>query len=68
MQKFRDKLIPLLFVALLAPSAPAAVSPDIAQKLYADVTPSLVVVQYVWQSELGRANCRRRGSSSAMKG
>jgi serine protease Do len=43
-------------VLLFAPAArvDAAVTPQELQKLYQRVTPSLVAVQFVWESELGR--------------
>ncbi len=50
----RSLILVGLVGGLVAPTSRGAVAPDIAQKLYADVTPSLVAVQYVWQSELGR--------------
>jgi len=37
-----------------APAAHARVEADEAQKLYDQVTPSLVAVKYTWESELGR--------------
>ena len=47
-----------LAVFLLAPSqvspARAAMTPQDLRKLYERVTPSLVAVQFVWESELGR--------------
>jgi S1-C subfamily serine protease len=46
----------VLLVLLPAPAAGAAngIGADAAQKLYERVTPSLVAVQYTWESELGR--------------
>ena len=44
----------LLALLFLSSAASAAVSPDVAQKLYQRVSPSLVVVQYVFQNPLGR--------------
>src|SRR5437016_3560925 len=44
----------LIFVLLGISNLNAAVGPAAAQKLCDDVTPSLVAVQYTWQSELGR--------------
>lgn len=44
-------LLPLL---LIAPLSSAAISPEASRKLYAQVTPSLVAVQYAWVTELGR--------------
>ena len=42
-------------IACAASVAPAIdITPEQAQKLYDQVTPSLVAVQYVWQNELGR--------------
>src|SRR5947209_15589916 len=38
----------------LSAAAAAAVTPKVAQDLYDHVSPSLVAVQYVWQTELGR--------------
>src|SRR3954466_10038375 len=43
-----------LACAAFAPRASADVGPDVAQKLYERVTPSLVAVKYTWESELGR--------------
>ena len=49
------RLLIMLAVGLLACwPAGAAVGPDSAQKLYEQVTPSLVAVKYTWESELGR--------------
>ncbi len=51
------KLIPsLLVLALLftMPIARAGVNPELARKLYERVSPSLVAVQFVWETELGR--------------
>jgi serine protease Do len=44
----------VVIVMCLAILAPGAVGPDTAQKLYDRVSPSLVAVQYTWESELGR--------------
>ena len=44
-------ILPLL---LIAAAAQANVAPETARKLYQEVTPSLVAVQYAWVSELGR--------------
>src|SRR5262245_7646858 len=51
MRRYSSLLLVFLAVAL---PARAAISPDAARKLYDRVTPSLVAVQYVWESELGR--------------
>lgn len=40
--------------AAVAPAARATVAPEVAQKLYDRVTPSLVVVKYTWDGEAGR--------------
>src|SRR3954469_9211312 len=53
------RVIAFLAVATLAcvvfvPRASADVGPDVAQKLYERVTPSLVAVKFTWESELGR--------------
>src|SRR5438067_393355 len=37
-----------------APAARGDVGPDVAEKLYERVTPSLVVVKYTWEREIGR--------------
>lgn len=53
----RRKSIPLLVVLALLltnPLARGGVDPELARKLYERVTPSLVAVQYVWETELGR--------------
>jgi serine protease Do len=60
--KFRPALPSLLlcFAFLTAPTlsprvaCAADVSPQALRKLYDRVTPSLVAVQYIWESELGR--------------
>jgi len=54
MRNIRASSILLFLASMVVPISRGAVAPDIAQKLYADVTPSLVAVQYVFQSELGR--------------
>ena len=41
-------------VLALAPVAQGAVGPDVTQKLYDRVTPSLVAVKFTWENELGR--------------
>src|SRR3954447_17018317 len=53
---FKASLAVVLMWAAASAAAPAgaAVSPELAQKLYDRVTPSLVAVQYVWQNELNR--------------
>ncbi|HEY2587231.1 MAG TPA: PDZ domain-containing protein [Tepidisphaeraceae bacterium] len=51
MSRTSKALLALLF---LSSAASATVSPDVAQTLYQRVTPSLVVVQYVFQNPLGR--------------
>jgi serine protease Do len=51
MSRMLKCLVPLLF---LSSAASAAVAPEVAQKLYQRVSPSLVVVQYVFQNPLGR--------------
>lgn len=53
----RRKLIPSLLVValfLIAPLARGGVDPELARKLYERVSPSLVAVQFVWETELGR--------------
>lgn len=51
----RNLLLSFFLLAFLAAaSTPAAVTPETARKLYGQATPSLVVVQYVFQNELGR--------------
>jgi serine protease Do len=54
----RITLLVLMVVAVLFAPAPhtarAAMTPDDLKKLYERVTPSLVAVQFVWESELGR--------------
>src|SRR5688572_24667970 len=53
----RNTLIHVLafFVALAGHGATrAAVAPDAARQLYERISPSIVAVQYVWETELGR--------------
>jgi S1-C subfamily serine protease len=48
-------IVSAIVTLLVAISSPArAVSPDVAQKLYDSVSPSLVAVQFTWHSELGK--------------
>jgi serine protease Do len=47
-------LIALSFVAQPPRTADAAMTPQDLRKLYERVTPSLVAVQFIWESELGR--------------
>ena len=56
MRAFRSVALVLLLVLAARPPARArrSVNADEAQKLYEQVTPSLVVVKYTWESELGR--------------
>ena len=42
------------FACLFASSAFGAAGPDVTEKLYERVKPSLVAVKYTWESELGR--------------
>src|SRR5688572_20951497 len=50
-------------VALLSCSAAnGAVAPEAAQQLYDRVSPSLVVVKYTWESELGRRELAGAGT------
>lgn len=44
----------LLALLLFTSAASATVAPEVAQQLYGRVSPSLVVVQYVFQNPLGR--------------
>ncbi|HEY7117900.1 MAG TPA: PDZ domain-containing protein [Tepidisphaeraceae bacterium] len=44
----------LAALALLLPRTATAITPDAAQKLMKEVTPSLVAVQYTYEGELGR--------------
>jgi S1-C subfamily serine protease len=44
----------LLGCLMIARGVGAAMDPEASRKLYDRVTPSLVAVQYVWESELGR--------------
>src|SRR3954454_24827621 len=41
-------------VALLMTCAARAITPEAAQKLYDQASPSLVAVRYTWENELGR--------------
>src|SRR5438874_800690 len=50
----RNVLTMLLAIMCLGRIGWGAIEPDASRKLYEKVTPSLVAVQYVWQSELGR--------------
>jgi serine protease Do len=53
----RRYLIPSLLVLALFTANPIArggVEPELARKLYERVSPSLVAVQFVWETELGR--------------
>jgi serine protease Do len=53
----RRYLIPSLLVLALFitnPIARGGVEPELARKLYERVSPSLVAVQFVWETELGR--------------
>jgi S1-C subfamily serine protease len=53
----RRYLIPSLLALALFTSNPIArggVEPELARKLYERVSPSLVAVQFVWETELGR--------------
>jgi hypothetical protein len=60
----RIALLALALATAFPPTpAPAgAVGPDAAQKLYDRVTPSLVVVKYTWESELGRRELSGAGT------
>ena len=50
-----SKLVTALVITVAVFAAPVwAVSPDVAEKLYAQASPSLVAVKYTWESELGR--------------
>jgi serine protease Do len=55
----------LLVCLILLPASALAdsggVSPEAAQKLYQEITPSLVAVQYVFQNELGRIDLTGAG-------
>jgi serine protease Do len=44
----------VLFSALITQPCAAGVSPDVARRVYSQAAPSLVAVQYVWESEAGR--------------
>ena len=44
----------LVLILALATAAPAAVGPEAAEKLYKQVTPSLVAVKFTWDNELGK--------------
>ncbi|HZZ43840.1 MAG TPA: PDZ domain-containing protein [Tepidisphaeraceae bacterium] len=52
MNKLRT--LPFLTALALATLVRASAGPEVAQKLYDQVTPSLVAVQFTWESELGR--------------
>src|SRR3954469_14577718 len=43
-----------ILLLLLSSLPSAGVGPEIAQKIYDQVTPSLVAVQYTWENELRR--------------
>lgn len=51
----------LLALLLITSGASAAVAPKVAQELYDRVSPSLVVVQYVFQNPLGRVEISGAG-------
>lgn len=44
----------MALVLALVTVAPADVGPDVAEKLYKQVTPSLVAVKFTWDNELGK--------------
>jgi serine protease Do len=48
------RVIATLVLLFLCSTVSAAVPPETARKLYQQVTPSLVAVQYAWVTELGR--------------
>jgi S1-C subfamily serine protease len=48
------RLTALILLAFVAAARAGGVSPEVAQKLYDRVTPSLVAVKYTWENELGR--------------
>src|SRR4051812_25008278 len=57
MARFISVALAFLFLAhasLARAAAGAVVAPDLAQKIYDDVTPSLVAVQYTWEYEFGK--------------
>jgi serine protease Do len=54
-------LLVLLLTFCVALTSRAAVDPAVAQKVYDDVSKSLVVVQYTWESELGRQEVNGTG-------
>jgi serine protease Do len=51
----------LLAATLSASAAQARVEPDVAQKLYDRVTPSLVVVKFTWEREFGKQDLSGAG-------
>lgn len=48
-------------LVLLVTAAQAQIDPKTARELYARITPSLVVVEYTWDSELGRQELSTTG-------
>src|SRR5215213_6028962 len=52
MSKLLTAVVVILAGVLAAPAR--AVAPDLAERLYAQASPSLVAVKYTWESELGR--------------
>ncbi|HTL30980.1 MAG TPA: S1C family serine protease, partial [Tepidisphaeraceae bacterium] len=50
----RKSFLASLAILLITLSSRAAIDPAVAQKIYDQVAKSLVVVQYTWESELGR--------------
>src|SRR5688572_8593960 len=48
------RFLTVAFICLFASSAFGAADPDVTEKLYERVRPSLVAVKYTWESELGR--------------
>ena len=64
-------MIPRLFASMLLvlfPVLSRALSPQEAQALYQKVSPSLVVVQYTWDSEFGRQELVAQGLVIAEEG
>src|SRR5262245_14054816 len=51
----------VLVLSLLAATARAQIDPKAARDLYTRVSPSLVVVEYTWDGELGRQELNTLG-------
>lgn len=54
-------IVAVLLGLLVAPTRAAAVDPQVAKQLYNRVVPSMVVVQYTWDGEMGRQELNTPG-------